>query len=69
MNARPTTTPSPPFYLGQKFIFTVNQPVICKGYPGTVTNNIQTDHMVEVKLASGKVVVSASYPDCYPVEA
>ena len=72
MNARPaTTTPSPPFYLGQKFIFTVNQQVICKGYQGRITNRLIAGHLVEVNLNVGPnstviVVVPATYPNVYP---
>ena len=42
-------------------------PVICNGYPGTVTevHTGQLEGMVSVRLAPSEVCVSAGYPDCY----
>lgn len=51
---------------GQRFTFAPGQAVNCNGYPGTV-ERMYTEGMVNVRLASGSVCVSASYPDCYPV--
>ena len=66
---------TPAYATGQRFIFTAGQPVICNGYPGRVVRpypdagRTEPGGMVEVRLASGVVCVSSSYPDCYPVEA
>lgn len=56
------------YAIGQCFDFTEGQPVICNGYPGTISRVLsgQLAGMVEVRLAGGQVCVSACYPDCYP---
>lgn len=53
---------------GQRFDFKRNDPVICNGYPWTITKVLdgQLEGMVEVRLPGGEVCVSASYPSCYP---
>ena len=62
-------TAKPPYVLGQTFAFTPDQVVICNGYPGRISQILtgELEGMVEVKLASGYVCVSACYPNCYPV--
>lgn len=50
---------------GQSFTFTPGQRVICNGFPGSVVR-MYSAGMVEVRLSSGLVCVSASFPDCYP---
>jgi hypothetical protein len=51
---------------GQRFTFTPGQAVNCNGYPGVVVG-MYSEGMVNVRLASGQVCVSASFPDCFPV--
>jgi len=61
----------PVYAIGQRFVFTQGQQVICNGHPGTVERVLtgQLAGMVEIRLARGLVCVSACYPDCYPAPA
>lgn len=61
----------PVYAIGQPFVFTEGQQVICNGQRGTVARVLvgQLAGMVEIRLARGLVCVSACYPDCYPAPA
>lgn len=62
--------PKGSYQVGQRFEFAVSQAVICNGFEGAVAevHSGQLQGMVSVRLDSGSVTVSASYPDCYPAE-
>lgn len=53
---------------GQKFSFNVGDRVICNGFPGVVARVLdgKLSGMVEVRLASGLVCVSATFPNVVP---
>lgn len=53
------------FEIGKKFEFKRGDRVICNGYPGRVIQ-MYCEGMVEVRMESGVVCVSANFPDCYP---
>lgn len=57
------------FQPGQKLSLAKNQSVICNGFNGTIVNvhSGQLEGMVDVRLDSGTVTVSAAYPDCIPM--
>jgi len=65
---REAAVASTPYKIGQRFDFEVGQPVICNGFEGAIAevHSGQLQGMVSVRLDSGSVTVSASYPDCYP---
>jgi hypothetical protein len=51
--------------IGRPFFFVAGQRVICSGYPGTV-KEMYGKGMVDVRLESGEVCVSAAFPECFP---
>lgn len=57
------------FQPGQNLKLVKNQSVICNGFPGTVTevHTGKLEGMVDVRLESGAVCVSSTYPDCIPL--
>jgi len=56
------------YEIGEKFDFTVGQAVTCNGFDGNIGEVYtgELEGMVSVRLNRGSVVVSASFPDCYP---
>jgi len=57
--------------LATPYIPVVGMQVNCNGYEGTIQEvcDGKLDGMVVVRLDSGAVCVSASFPDCYPTVA
>jgi hypothetical protein len=53
------------YAIGQPFFFPEGQRVICNGYPGIVAQ-MYDKGIVEVRLGTGRVCCSATYPDVYP---
>lgn len=53
------------YAIGHPFFFVTGRKVICNGFPGVVQKDSGRG-LVEVRLESGEVCVSAAYPDCYP---
>lgn len=53
------------YAIGRPFHFVPGQGVICNGHRGAV-KDMQGNGLVEVRLASGQVCVSAAYPDVFP---
>ncbi len=56
------------YQVGQAFNFKQGDKVICNGFEGIVRKVLdgKLDGMVEVRLGSGEVCVSASFPNVYP---
>ena len=52
------------YTVGQEFDFKIGDKVIANGFEGRVIG--LQGSAVEVKLSSGEIEVSASFPDCYP---